>query len=423
MDGAARGRLHFLSALRYPNYRYYWFGLMATVFGQQVLIMSEGWLVYDLTHSTALLGVTAAANALPQLALTTFTGVVADRVDRRKLLMGTQIAYGLVELALALLLATGQISASHIEQSMVLLVGAAALAGTVQAFDQPARMALVPQLLDARGEELLNAMALQNMVWQTTAIVGPAVGGLLIAWVGVAACYFITSASVLGMVFCLYRMRLFTEPAAARRQSVLHNIREGFGFIRGHTVISSLLAVIFFNALFGLSFQTMVPAFARDVLHTDASGQGFMMGAFGFGALAGNLVLASAGRGEHAGKLVVWGGLGFGLALVAFAWSPWFGVSLGLLAALGILRAVYFTTASTSLQALVPNELRGRVMGVFGLTWSLMPLGGLLSGSVAAVTSPSFAVGMGGALVALFALALMAKAPQVRTLSMVAPVP
>lgn len=412
---APRSRSEAFNALKYPNYRSYWFGLMAVVTGYQVLFVAQGWLVYDLTGSPALLGAMGAATAIPQIFLTPLAGVMADRVDRRRLMVVTQLGYGVIMMTLAVLLLTGVVGKANVELSVALLLVASFVASVVQTFDQPARMALVPQLLGSR-DDLLNAIALQNLVWQGTSIVGPAIGGLLIAGFGVAACYVITSLSVLGMVTGLLRMQLAPAPSSARNQSIAHNMSEGVEFIRGNAVIASLLAMIFFNCFFGLSYMSLVPAFAKDVLQVGAEGQGFMMAAFGAGAILGSIIIATWGRVLRTGVLVVVGSFGFGLALFGYALSDNYWLTLALLMLLGVLRTMWMTSGSASIQGLVPNELRGRVMGIYGLAWALVPLGGLASGTVAALISPPFAVAVGGAAVAAFSIVLALRASHLRSL-------
>lgn len=409
---AGRRRLHTFSALRHRNYRLYWLGMLVAIIGLQVQMVAQSWLVYQLTDSPALLGMVGLTQAIPTLVLTLFGGVVADRVDRRRLLLTTQGATGLLLLLLATLVATDHIQLWHI-------FAVAFLVGAVSAFDQPARMALVPHLV-AR-EDLLNAVAMTSMVWQSSRIVGPALAGLLIGLVGIAPCFYLTTLGVLGMVLALKAVQVPPVAPPAGSRNVLRNLGEGVGYVWRNPIFRSLIGLTFFNSLFGMSYVAMMPVFARDVLAVGSQGYGLLMGVSGVGALIGTTTLASLGNVRHKGPLLLAGAAGFGSFIVLFALSRFYPLSLGLLFCMGAVSSVYMTTVNTLLQSLVPDELRGRVMGIYSLTWSIMPLGGFLSGSIAdrfadpAVGAP-FAVGLGGTLVALMAVALAVTVPRVRRL-------
>lgn len=410
--GLGRGRFKTFSALRHRNYRLYWFGMMVAITGWQIQMVAQGWLVYDMTGSPALLGAVGLAQAVPTIVLTLFGGVVADRVDRRRLLMFTQSATGLLLLLLALLVATDLVRLWHI-------FAIAFLVGGVWAFDQPARMALVPHLVER--EDLMNAVAMSAMVWQSTRIIGPSIAGVLIAQTGIASCYFLTTIGMLTMVLALRGLKVPPVAPPAVRQNVLRNLTDGVGYVARSPVFSILIGLTFFNSLFGMSYVSMMPVIAKDVLHTGSGGYGLLMGISGLGALLGTMALASLGNVRYKGLLLTAGAAGFGSIIVLFALSRVYPISLGLLFLMGGVNSIYMTTVNTLLQSLVPDDLRGRVMGIYGLTYSLMPVGGSISGAIAgafadpAIGAP-FAIGLGGALVALMALAVTAGTPRVRRL-------
>lgn len=405
-------RLRTFSALRHRNYRLYWFGMLVAIIGLQVQMVAQAWLVYDLTGSTALLGMTGLMQAIPTLALTLFGGVLADRVDRRRLIMVTQAGSGLLLLLLATLTATGMVQVWQI-------FAIAFLTGAISAFDQPARMALVPHLV--KREDLMNAIAMGSMVWQSSRIVGPSLAGLLIGLFGVAACFYLTTAGMFVMVLALFAVRVPRVEPPERRPEMLRDLREGVGFVVRDPIFSTLLGLTFFNSLFGMSYATMMAVFARDVLDAGSQGYGFLLGVSGVGALLGATTLASLGNVRRKGPLLLGGAFAFGLLIVLFSLSRVYAVSLGLLFAMGAVNALYMTTVNTQLQALVPDALRGRVMSIYSLTWSLMPLGGFLSGALAArfadpAVGAPVAVGLGGVLVALMALFVALSVPRVRRL-------
>jgi MFS family permease len=406
-----RGRLQTFSALRHRNYRIYWLGMLVAITGMQVQTVAQGWLVYQLTDSTAALGFVGLTQALPTIVLTLFGGVVADRVDRRRLLIGTQTLTALLVFLLATLVAADLVRLWHIF-AVALVVGA------VQAFDQPARMALVPYLVPR--DDLMNAIAMGSMVWQGSRIVGPSIAGLLIWLMGLAPCFYLTTVGMLTMALALRAVRV-PHVAVTGEGNVLRSLAAGVGYIARNPIFTTLIGMTFFNSVFGLSYVTLMPVFARDVLDVGSQGLGFLMGISGVGALIGTATLASLGNVRRKGLLLLAGGCGFGCSVVLFALSRFYPLSLALLFCLGALNSVYMTTVNTLLQSLVPDALRGRVMGIYGLTWSLMPLGGFVSGTVAArfaepAVGAPLAVGVGGCLVALMAATMALVVPRVRRL-------
>lgn len=409
---ASRRRLQTFRALRHRNYRLYWLGMVVAITGLQVQTVAQGWLVYDLTKSTALLGTVGLAQAVPTIILTLFGGVVADRVDRQRLITITQATNAAVLLVLALLVATDRVAIWHI-------LVCAFLVGSVSAFDQPARMALTPHLV-AR-EDLMSAVAMTSMVWQSTRIIGPALAGVLISQVGIATCFFVTAAGYTVMVLAIMAIRIPRIPPPPGRAHVVCDLGTGVRYIAGNPIFSTLIGLTFFNSLFGMSYVTMMPVFARDVLHAGPQGYGSLMGASGVGALIGTVLIASLGAGAPRGKLLLGGAVSFGAMIVALAASRLYPVSLAILFGMGAVNSMYMTSVNTLLQSLVEDEVRGRVMSIYSMTWSLMPLGGFLSGALAGrfatpATGAPFAVGLGGALVALMALFVTVRVPRVRQL-------
>jgi MFS family permease len=405
-----RGRLRTFSALRHRNYRLYWFGMLVAIIGWQVQMVAQAWLVYQMTDSTALLGLVGLTQAVPTIVLTLFGGVVADRVDRRRLIMATQAATGLLILLLATLVVTDLIRLWHIF-AIALLVGA------VWAFDQPARMALIPHLVER--EDLMNAVAMGSMVWQGSRIVGPAIAGVIIGVAGIAPCFYLTTAGMLAMVLTVKAVRVPRIAPPSGSQNVFRNLAEGIGYIVGNPIFLTLIGLTFFNSLFGMSYVTMLPVFARDVLTVGSEGYGVLMGISGVGALLGTMVLASLGDVRQKGLLMLAGATAFGSLIVLFALSRAFPLSLALLFLMGAFNSAYMTTVNTLLQSMVPDELRGRVMGIYGLTWSIMPVGGFLAGAFAAAfadpaVGAPLAIGLGGALVAAMALMVAAASPRLR---------
>ncbi len=357
-----------------------------------------GWLVIDLTGSPLDLGFMSASQAIATIGFSLLGGVVADRMNRRRLIQVAQLGAASCAAILSALVAFGAIELWHI------IVIAFAF-GSFQAFDHPSRQALLPHLVPR--EDLMNAVALSSAVWQTSRIVGPSIAGILIATVGVATCFALTAMGFLTFVVAVSLIRVpSTHTRVAASMTLSRELLTGFQHIGENPLYRTLIGLSFFNAVFGLSYVVLMPAFATDVLTLGPSGLGVLYSAAGIGALAGTLLVASLGDHQHKGSLVVWGAFGFGALLITFSLITSFPISLGVLVIMGASTSVYMTTAATMIQERLDDRYRGRVMGIYGLTWSLMPLGGLQSGAIASVLGVQTAIGIGGAAVVISALVL-----------------
>lgn len=385
-------------AMRYPQYRAYWFGTLASVCGFQMLIFAQGWLTFELTGSPLYLGYVAVASALPSIALNLFGGVFADRLDKRKLIFFTQILTAAIIFTLAFLTLFELVRVEHI-------MALAFAAGAVNAFDQPARQALYPHLIDRRV--IMSAVALNSAIWQGTRIVAPAVAGIIIGLIGTATAMFVAGAGFVVMAIVILALRV-PRIEAGSTGGALGALWEGLKFIGGSSIFSFLIAMTFFNSFFGMAYITMMPAFAVDILKVGARGQGLLMTVGGVGALGVTMLLSSAGNFHRKGLLIIGGGVAFGLSIVAFALTSRFvgsyPLALALMFVMGISSSTYMITIMSSLQLLVPDRMRGRVMGFYGMTWSIMPLGGMQAGAIATFVGVPVAIAIGGALVAAFSL-------------------
>ena len=389
-------RFQMIGALRHRDYRIYWFGFLLSIIGWQVQALAQAYLVYDLTGSALNLGLVSGAQAVSSTVFSLLGGVIADRIDRRRLLIITQLGGFACSIALAALTATGVVAVWHI-------AAIALVFGAFQAFDQPARSALVPQLIDRA--DMMNAVALTSVVWQASAVVGPTVAGLIIAVGGTAACFYMAGAGFLAFVLALAVIHVRPQATdGAARKSLLGDLTAGFGYIRGDGLFMSLISLAFFNAFFGLSFVILLPVFAREQLDVGPQGLGALFSAFGIGALAGTLVVASLGDFQRKGLLIVGGAALFGGLLVLFSLSTWIALSMALLVCLGVVRSLYMTSGQTLLQMRVDDRFRGRLTAVYGLQWSLMPAGGLWAGVIADQWGAPAAVALGGLAVIVFSL-------------------
>jgi MFS family permease len=399
-----------LSALRYPQFRRFWLGNLAAVSGQQIMWVAQGWLVYQLTESPVYLGYVGLATALPAIVLNLAGGVTADRLDQRKVILTTQI----VTTAAVFILATlTMLDAVRVWQ----VLAVAFTSGCMQAFNNPARQSIFPSLVERK--DLMNAVALNSMVWQGTRIVAPATGGAVIAVFGVA-----TGLYICAVGFLVLGLAVIGLPAPQKREreagaSVFGELGMGVSFIRANFIFTFLIGMSFFNSFFGFSVNQMMPVFAVDVLDVGSWGQGVMLSTTGVGAMLGILAIGFMGDTDRKGMLIIGGATLFGGFIILFALSTFFPLSLVALFLMGAAGSIYMITLQTSLQMRVPDDLRGRVMGIYGVTHNLGPLGGMQAGLLASAFSAPVALAFGGAAIILFALGVASSRREVRGLQSV----
>ena len=384
-------------ALRYPKYRAYWFGTLASVCGFQMLMFAQGWLTYQLTGSPLALGFVSLASASASIALNLFGGVFADRLDKRRLIFFCQLATAALIFLLGFLTLFKVVEVWHI-------VVLAFLSGAVNAFDQPARQALYPHLIERRA--MMSAVALNSVVWQGTRIVAPAIAGLIVAQISTAAAIIIAGSGFVVMALVIAALQV-PRIESYSQSSPLSDLMEGLSFIKTNSIFWFLIGMTFFNSFFGMAYITMMPAIAVDTLKVGADGQGLLMMVGGVGASAVTLLFIWRDF-QNKGLLIIGGGLAFGIAIATFALTSQFigsyPLALALMVVMGVASSTYMITIMSSLQLLVPDNMRGRVMGFYGMTWSIMPLGGFQAGAIANFVGVPIALAIGGGLVAAFAL-------------------
>ena len=396
-----------LSALKHRNYRLYWFGQLASVLAQNMEAVAQSWLVLEITNSPLLLGLTGLTFTIPTVALTLLGGAIADRADRRRIMIAAQVGSAVIFLILTALVILQWVALWHV---MVL----AFFTGCVRAFDRPSRMALLPQMVPK--EDIPNAVAIGGTIWQLNKLVGPAVAGMLIYWVGIGPTYFVCFlASALAILLWL-AIHLDGGPVQSTSRGLLKDMAEGLSFIRQNEIYWVFIGMTFFNSVFGMSYVIMMPVFARNVLNVGSQGFGFLQSAGGGGALAGVLLAAYLSHFRGKGLQAINGAVIFGVTLILFAMSNWFPLSLIAAFALGMAGQFYMTTIHAIMQMNLPNELRGRVMGIHGLAWELMPIGGLISGAIAEFAGAPTAVAFGGIMVGGMAFAVAVAMPRIRRL-------
>lgn len=382
-----------LDALRYPQYRAYWLGSLAAVSSFQIQNVSVGWLVYQLTGSPLYLGYVGLATAAPAIVLNLFGGVVADMLDQRRLIIVTQTVSGSLIMLLALLSYLELIQVWHV-------LVTAFLAGGLSAFNEPARQAILPRLLDRSA--FMSAVALNSSIWQGSRIVAPAVAGLIIAQFGTPAALFVGCAGFYILALVMSVMRL---PVTQRSQggTLSHDLKEGVSYVWQHSTFATLISMTFLNSFFGMAYIQLMPVFAKDILEVGPSGLGFLLSAGGSGALAGTIIISALGDIRRKGLMITLSALLFGSFIIAFGLSNWYWLSLILLFFAGLVNAFYTISVMTTLQILVPDRLRGRVMGIYALTWSIGPLSAMQAGAIAIVIGAQGAVAIGGIVIVAYA--------------------
>ena len=389
-----------LGALAYSNFRSYWFSAITFVMGWQILRIVLAWEGYELTNSATFLGLLGLAMGLGTVSVNLIGGVAADRVNRKLLLLGTQIGMTITVAFLMVLTFVNALEPWH-------LLAASACIGVIQGIDQPTRTAIIPALIPDR-RHLMNALALGSSVWQGTRIFGPGLGGVLIRIFGSAITFGAVTVGFLGGTLLLLAVRI---PGLERKPgNVFKELVEGLVYIGRRNLFASLIALTFVDSFFGVAYIQVMPIFAKDILAIGPDGMGALLGASAAGSLLGTGLAAFYVRGRWPVLLLLGGGGLFGVMIIIFGFSNWLWLSLGALFLSGTFNSISQITNLTILQSAVPEELRGRVMGVFSLTYSLIPLGGLQVGLLAEELGAPTAVAIGGAITVVFAIALALRA-------------
>jgi MFS family permease len=396
---AQSARQSTFAALRARNYCLYWFGLVFYVLGHRAEYVTFAWITWEVTHDPLSLAYLGLAQGVPLVVFQLCGGVLADRVNRLRLLIVTQV---LTALTLVVAFVLTVFALARVEHLLAL----AALSSIFRAFDEPSRLSLVPRLIDR--ERLPNAIALGSIPWQAGRMIGPSITGIVIAAAGGAVGFGIAAAASCVALFLYSRLRITADVRSHDGSHVLHQFTEGLGFVGQNFVFASLIGLALFNSLFGMSYVTLLPIFADWYFTAGSTGYGLLNAAHGAGALIGTLTIATiAHRIARRGRTLLITATCLGMEHIVFSMSPTMGLALPVLALVGFSNTFYLTQVTTFIQQNVPDHLRGRVLSIYSLCWNLMPLGGLIAGTVAAAASARVAVAIGGALVAANALALL----------------
>ncbi len=391
-------------ALRHRNYRLYFFGQLFSLSGTWIQNVAQGWLVYELTHSPFWLGLVGFLHFLPISLFSIFAGSIADRVSKHKMLLILQIPPMLLAFVFATLI--------WMETITVGWIGLLAFAfGMVNAFDIPVRQAFVVELVGK--EDLANGIALNSATFNTARLLGPAIGGVIIATLGAGWCLFLNGVSYLAAIWALTAMRFENKPAPQNNGApITHSIREVLLYIRQTRPVYGLLILVGAMTIFGWSFWILMPVFASQILRGGAIELGKLMSAGGVGALGSALFVAGMGYRFLPRRLVFSGVSIFVAGIIGFALSKALWLSLAMITVAGFGLILFYINANSALQRRVPDHLRGRIMGVYALAFGgLSPFGYLLIGFVADKISAPAAVLIGAAVCAAIAYVVSRAVP------------
>jgi MFS family permease len=376
--------------------------------GIWIQTLTMGWLVYDLTGSPLLLGFVSGVRAIPSLFAAPIAGVMTDRANRKMLMLISQTLVLTSILLLGILVATDLVQVWH-----VFVLGLTA--GLGNTFNNPSRQSLVATLVPQ--EELMNAYALNSIAFQATRVVGPAIGGFLIVWFGIAGNFFIQSAAILGVIAMVAMMRVPPMPPKKGKLSIGADMREGFKYVRQNEVVLGIMIVGIIPAFLSMPLQSLMPIFAADVLHIGADGLGILMAVMGAGALTCSVVVATMSKLKQKGLVMLVSLVGMGITLILFSQSVWLPISLVFMLFFGAGEMGYRIMNNTLLQTVVPDEFRGRVVSIYMLDQGMSPLGSMVAGAMAATMgAPIVLTIMGLCVVGLAATALI-QLPYMRQLS------
>jgi MFS family permease len=393
-------------AFRHRNYRLWFIGQLVSLIGTWMQNTAQGYLIFELTRSPVYLGYVGFAAGVPSWLFMLYGGVIADRMPRRKLLILAQSAMMILAVILSSLTFSQLIQPWHI---ILLAFGL----GIATAFDAPARQAFVVEMVPR--EDLTNAIALNSSMFNLATVVGPAVAGVTYAVVGPAWCFTINAVSFIAVIIALSLMQLAGTAARRRTTAALADLTEGIRYTAGNVIIRTLVIVAAVVSIFSLGYMTLVPAWAVNVLGGDATTNGWLQSARGVGALSGALLIATLGRFKFRGKLLTLSTFVFPILLFVFAQVRWLPFSLLAMAGVGWGFMVLFNLANTLIQTLVSDELRGRVVSIYTLSFfGLMPVGALLTGAVAEAIGEPTTLVLSAIISLSFAVLLWLFVPQLR---------
>lgn len=395
-------------ALRNRDYFLFWSSYFVSNVGSWMQTVAQGWLLFELTSSPFTLGLFSLLRTVLLVCFFLVGGLIADRWNRRTVMIWIQVVSLATALGLAVLTSLGTVQVWHI-----FILGA--LTSTAWAFEQPVRQSIIPQLVSR--EDLVNALALNAVTWHGAGLLGPSLVGFLVGWIGIGGCFYVNVVSYLAIIVALAWMRIPPHAGQQEKMRMTESLLDGFAYIRQQGLILTLLIGSSFFSIFGRSYITLLPVIAKDVLQVGASGLGFISAAPGLGTIIGSLSLAALGGVKVDKRVLVIVLLGCAAALFIFALSERFATAFVMLVMVGGLSTVFDTLLHTLIQLAVADAYRGRVFGVYGLTAAgLREFGGMQAGFLAEWGSAPLALEAGAVVVALVALFFLG--PRLRRLNL-----
>ena len=380
---------HILRALRHRNFRLFFLGQGISLIGTWMQTVTMGWLVFRLTHSTALLGIVGFADKIPIFALTSSAGVLVDRYNKFKILVVTQILSMIQASLLAYLVLSGKIQVWHI-------IVLAAFLGTVNSIDIPARQSFILEMIEDK-EDLGNAIALNSSIFNGARLVGPSIGGILIALVGEGYCFLINALSFIAVIAALLSMNILAKPRKSGHAHPLVELKEGFSYAFGFAPTRNILLLICLFSLTAMPFVVLLPAFAKNILAGGPNTFGFLMASTGAGALLGAIYLASRKSVLGLGRWIVVASTLFSLTLIALSFTSSIWLSMALMPLAGFGMMVHMASSNTILQTVTDDDKRGRVIGIFVTSMTGMaPFGSLIAGALASRLGIPWEIRLGG---------------------------
>ncbi|MFA4842247.1 MAG: MFS transporter [Candidatus Omnitrophota bacterium] len=396
------------SSLSVRTFRIYWLGLFVSFIGTWIQTVAQSWLIFQLTNSAFLLGLVGFLGSIPVFLLSLFGGVAADRINKRNILILTQVAFMLLAFILAVLT---QLNLITPRQIMLIAV----FNGIVMAFDAPSRQAVVAELVGK--EHLLNAIALNALAFNSSRVIGPALAGILIASIGMSGCFYVNAVSFLAMLSALVLIRPNLRLKANNCGSAVGDLKEGLQHIRKSRLILALIMMVGVASLFGISYTILMPIFAHDILHVGVKGLGVLMSSAGAGAVIAALILARLGEFKRRGRLLISSSIVFSLSLICFGVSKTYLFSIVTIMFIGGSSVLAMALINTLLQTTASDEFRGRVMSVFMFTFAgFMPFGNLIAGTFSQTLGAGTTVMLSGVVCVVSFLAINARFPEIRNL-------
>ncbi len=365
-------------SLRHRNFKLFFFGQIISLPGNWIQSIALGWLVFRMTDSVFLLGVVGFAAQIPSFFITPLAGVFADKVERRLVLMITQITSMVVALVLAALIMTGNITVFYI-------ITGAIISGVANAIDNPFRHAFLVNIIDDR-KDLPNAIALNSTMYNSARFIGPPIGGFLVAYAGEGVCFLVNGISYIAVVASLLSMKLSPFQKSIEQNSIFNDLVSGLRYAYKTSYIKVLLTMVIVISFVGLPFQVFMPVFAKDILHGTSQTLGFLTGALGAGALTGALLLANQSSVSRFPKIILISSLMFSIGLGIFTFSGNVIFSMAALVVTGFGMVVLFASCNTLLQTLVHENMRGRIVALYSMSFmGFTPIGSFLTGSITEV--------------------------------------